>query len=123
MTEKNVSPLDIPQNANHYQHLARRTQNTGLSIEDKRKHAAFGLMAEAGEVAGLFQHFYQGAEISKDEVIKELGDCLWFISEMCDTYGVSIMEVMRRNIAKLMKRYPEGFNVQRSTHRHEYGED
>ncbi len=118
-----VSPLDIPHNANHYQYLARRTQNTELCMEDKRKHAAFGLMAEAGEVASLFQHFYQGAEISKDEILKELGDCLWFISEMCDTYGVSIMEVMRLNIAKLRQRYPAGFDAGRSEGRHTWGED
>ena len=120
---RKVSPLDIPHNANHYQYLARRTQNTELCMEDKRKHAAFGLCAEAGEVASLFQHYYQGAEISKEKIIKELGDCLWMIAEMCDTLGVSIMEVMRQNIAKLGQRYPEGFSTERSEGRHTWGED
>lgn len=118
-----VSPLITPQNANHYQHLARRTQNTDLSIEDKRKHAAFGLMAEAGEIASLFQHYYQGQEIDRQKVLDELGDCLWMIAEMCDAYHATIMEVMRGNIAKLRTRYPEGFSTERSTHRHEFGED
>ena len=117
-------PLEIPQNARHYQLLARRTQNKSLSLEDKRRHAAFGLMAEAGEVADIWQHFYQGAAIDKDKVIDELGDCLWFIAEMCDTYGVSLMEVMKRNIAKLQKRYSgEGFDAERSANRHSFGED
>lgn len=123
MSER-TSPLDIPQNARHYQYLARRTQNQALSLEDKRRHAAFGLMAEAGEVASIFQHFYQGEEIDKNEVIDELGDCLWMICELCDTYGVGLMEVMRRNIAKLQKRYSgEGFDANRSANRHSFGED
>lgn len=122
MSETN-SPLTTPQNARHYQLLARRTQNTELCLFDKRLHAAFGINAEAGEIASLFQHYYQGAEISKDKVLDELGDLLWFVSELCDMYNTSIMEVMRRNIAKLEKRYPDGFDAIRSAHRHEHGED
>lgn len=117
------SPLMVPQNVRHYQMLARRTQNSELCMADKRMHAVFGISAEAGEIASIFQHYYQGADISKDKVIDELGDLFWFASELCDTFGVPIMEVLRRNIAKLVKRYPDGFDAIRSAHRHEHGED
>jgi len=118
------SPLIVPQSAKHYQLLARRTQNTELSTEDKRKHAVFGLCSEAGEIASLFQHVYQGAEVSKDKVIDECGDLCWFLCELLDTYNMPIMEVFKRNIAKLFKRYPgKGFSAERSENRHSYGED
>lgn len=119
--ERNV--LTVPQNARHYQLLARRTQNTELCMSDKRMHAVFGISSEAGEIASIFQHYYQGADISKDKVRDEIGDLLWFICELCDTFNLSIMEVMRFNIAKLVKRYPDGFDALRSAHRHEHGED
>lgn len=121
---ENKSPLIVPQSAKHYQLLARRTQNTELSTEDKRKHAVFGLCSEAGEIASLFQHVYQGAEVSKDKVIDECSDILWFICELLDTYNTGIMDVMKHNIAKLYKRYPgAGFSAERSANRHSYGED
>ena len=120
---ENKSPLIVPQSAKHYQLLARRTQNTELSTEDKRKHAVFGLCSEAGEIASLFQHVYQGAEVSKDKLLDECGDCLWFLCELLDTYSTSITDVMKRNIAKLTKRYPDGYSATRSENRHKYGED
>lgn len=117
------NPLIVPQSARHYQLLARRTQNTELSTEDKRKHAVFGLCSEAGEIASLFQHVYQGAEVSKEKVIDECGDLCWFLCELLDTYNTPIMEVFKRNIAKLYKRYPGGFDAVRSEQRHQHGED
>ena len=122
MSEQNT-PLTVPQNARHYQMLARRTQNTELCMTDKRMHAVFGISAEAGEIASIFQHYYQGADVNKDAVIDELGDLFWFASELCDTFNVTFMEVFRHNIAKLVKRYPDGFDALRSAHRHEHGED
>ena len=120
---ENKSPLIVPQSAKHYQLLARRTQNTELSTEDKRKHAVFGLCSEAGEIASLFQHVYQGAEVSKEKVIDECGDLCWFLCELLDTYNTPIMEVFKRNIAKLSTRYPQGFSIARSENRHSFGED
>lgn len=101
-----------------YQRLAMRT----ASVKDKKDrlyHAVFGLCSESGEVAGILQKTYQGHEFDEKHMVKELGDCLWMIAEACDALGVNMGDVMYWNIEKLRKRYPDGFEVERSLHRKE----
>lgn len=104
--------------ADEYQQGAMRTA-THNSDEAKLMHAVFGLASEAGEVSGLFQKTYQGHELDKGALIEELGDCLWMIAEALDAIGVPMSECMDRNIKKLQKRYPDGFDPERSLHREE----
>lgn len=105
---------------NEYQRLAMRT--CSISQDDKESmihHAVFGLASEAGEVSGIFQKRYQGHEIDREHVVKELGDCLWMIAEACYALGTDLENVMEINIAKLKKRYPDGFDSYNSLHRKE----
>ena len=108
---------------NEYQELARRTQNAELDMDEKRLHALHGLASEVGEIHGLFQKVYQGHPLSLDDLEKEIGDLLWFVAELCDVYHWSMGNVAAENIEKLRKRYPEGFDAERSVHREAYGED
>ena len=105
--------------ANAYQFLSRRTQSTELSLEDKRRHALFGLCSEVGEIHSIFQHEYQGKPASKEKVIDECGDLLWFLCELCDSFFINLSDVMEYNINKLKARYPQGFDVERSERRHD----
>ena len=105
--------------ANAYQFLSRRTQSTELSLEDKRRHALFGLCSEVGEIHSIFQHEYQGKPASKEKVIDECGDLLWFLCELCDSFFINLSDVMEYNINKLKKRFPDGFSAERSEKRHE----
>ena len=102
-----------------YQEAARRTQPDGMSDQDKLFHAVFGLNSEAGEVAGIFQKIYQGHSVDENHLIRELGDCLWMISEACDALKVQMGWVMEVNIMKLEERYPNGFSAENSLHRKE----
>ena len=108
---------------NEYQTLARRTQNKDLTYDQRRYHALHGLVSEVGEIHGLFQKIYQGHPLSLDDLEKEVGDLLWFVAELCDVYHWSMGDVAAENIEKLRKRYPEGFDAERSVHREAYGED
>jgi NTP pyrophosphatase (non-canonical NTP hydrolase) len=104
-----------------YQTLARRTQNARLTDKERMHHALHGLASEVGEIHGLFQKLYQGHELDDEEVVKELGDLLWFAAEFADSFGLSLGVVAHRNILKLKKRYPDGFSAERSVHRQEFG--
>lgn len=104
--------------ANEYQKLAMRT--CSIPYEHEREmllHATTGLASEAGEFAGLLQKTYQGHEYDREHAIKELGDCCWMIAEACTALDVMMEEVMLCNINKLKKRFPEGFDPERSLHR------
>lgn len=105
---------------NEYQKLAMRTCNLlHFPLDGMACHAVFGLTSEAGEVAGLFQKWYQGHELDEEHLMKEIGDCLWMIAELCAAYGFSLEDVMQLNIDKLRARYPDGFDTEKSLHRAE----
>ena len=72
-------------------------------------YPALGLAEEAGEVAGKYAKAVRdcNGEIDserKEAIIKELGDVTWFVAELCTTLGVSLEEVMQKNIDKLTSR-------------------
>ena len=48
---------------------------------------------------------------------KELGDVLWYVALMCESFGWKLEDIMKINIEKLKERYPEGFDPERSAHR------
>ena len=105
-----------------YQELAMRTSafktnDHGTILQDELIHAVCGLASEAGECTGLVQKIYQGHELDKDHLKKELGDALWFIAEACDYLGCIMDDIMQMNIDKLKARYPQGFEAERSLHR------
>lgn len=97
---------------NEYQKRAMRTCKA-----PDLNHAVFGLAAEAGEVAGIMQKVLQGHEFDSLHMKKELGDCLWMIAETCSALGFDLEDVMQCNIDKLLARYPNGFETERSVHR------
>lgn len=103
-----------------YQALARRTQNNELAIEEKERHALFGMASEVGEIHAIYQKVYQGHAMDYMQVVDEMGDLMWFMAELADAIGVSLDDVADHNIAKLKKRYPRGFDVEHSVHREEY---
>jgi NTP pyrophosphatase (non-canonical NTP hydrolase) len=67
----------------------------------------FGLLAEAGEVAGCFQRMFRGdygADVMGDKLIKELGDCLWYIAGIARDNNWTLEEVAKVNLDKLESR-------------------
>lgn len=105
-------------NGKDYQKNAMRTCSIPFDQkQDMLFHAVFGLTSEAGEVAGILQKKYQGHEVDKEHLEKELGDCLWMIAEACEALDITMDQIMDMNIDKLRKRYPEGFDAWHSLHR------
>ena len=102
---------------NEYQKLAMRTCNISNNKKNMLYHGVFGLTSEAGEVAGLLQKIYQGHILDEEHLKKELGDCIWMISEICTAKGFNLDDVMQTNIDKLKARYPTGFDPDKSLHR------
>lgn len=80
--------------------------------------AALGLTGEAGEFAdGIKKIVRRGHCVSKEKLIEELGDVLWYVAEAASAIGVNLSDVAAQNIAKLQKRYPDGFSEEASRNR------
>lgn len=69
----------------------------------------FGLVGESGEVAEKFKKLIrdkQGviSEPDKQEVLKELGEVLWYINSISNQLGSSLEEVAQINLDKVLSR-------------------
>ena len=77
-----------------------------------------GLNGEAGEAIDILKkHLFQGHELDTAHMAKELGDVAWYLAISADALGYSLEEILKMNIEKLKKRYPETFVANRSIHR------
>lgn len=111
-----------------YQHLAARTANTNWDLISVRLirdskylpllNFALGAAGEAGEIADEVKKvIFHGHNLDIDKLLKEIGDALWYLSQLTRTLGYSFDTVAERNLEKLKDRYPEGFSEEKSQNR------
>jgi len=95
-------------NFKEYQKLSRKT-----AIYPKKGknfiYPVLGLVGESGEVAEKIKKVLRdkGGKIdktTKDEITKELGDVLWYVSQISTELGILLDEVASNNIDKLFSR-------------------
>ena len=83
----------------------------GANIE-RLLTAGVGINAEGGEFLEIIKKMiFQGKPWTKDNrdhLIIELGDIMWYVAQATQALGISMSDVLLRNINKLEKRYPEG---------------
>ncbi len=71
---------------------------------------ALGVAGEAGEIADMVKKsVYHDVEYANIDMLKELGDVLWYVSALARDHGFTLEQVARANIQKLQARYPNGF--------------
>ena len=103
---------------NEYQKLAMTTLNPKLTKKDVLINSVMGLCGESGEAIDIVKKWMaQGHELNKEHLAKELGDIAWYLAEAATALDMSLEEVFQANIDKLKKRYPEGFDKQKSIDR------
>lgn len=75
-------------------------------------YPVLGLTGEAGEVAEKLKKVIrdQDGELgaAREQIVKELGDVLWYIAACCHELGVSMEDVAQKNLEKLESRAARG---------------
>ena len=113
--KKEENTKKIP--ADTYQRQAHEFAFYALPKVGKRElpfvYPALGLAEEAGEVAGKFAKAVRDNSGHIDEttrklLAKELGDVLWFVSELSFLLGFDLSYIMRLNLFKLEDRFTRG---------------
>ena len=105
---------------NEYQQLAMKTLNPELSKKDVLINGVMGLCGESGEAIDIVKKWLaQGHELDKEHLAKELGDIAWYLAEAATALDADLDDILAGNIDKLRRRYPEGFDADKSIHRSE----
>lgn len=76
-------------------------------------YPTLGLTNEAGELAGKVKKIFrdrdgQITEADREALKGELGDVLWYLTQICTQLDLSLAEVAQANIAKLSSRRKRG---------------
>lgn len=102
---------------NEYQQGALRTAGTDHK-GDLLENGVMGLCGESGECVDLVKKYlFQGHELDRQHLAKELGDVAWYLAVAAYSIGYTLEDVLQMNIDKLKERYPDGFDVDKSLHR------
>lgn len=105
---------------NEYQQEALRTEPNWIKSDNKLRleQGLMGLCGEAGEAIDILKKtLFQLHPLDEMHLAKELGDVAWYLAISADALGYSLEEILKMNIEKLQKRYPETFVANRSIHR------
>jgi len=95
-----------------YQRESRKTWNV-IPMNHSIVYPTLGLVNEAGELAGKVKKIFR----DKDGVIEEadrqalkgeLGDVLWYLTQICTELDLRLEDVAEANIVKLFSRLERG---------------
>jgi NTP pyrophosphatase (non-canonical NTP hydrolase) len=89
-------------NLSDYQAAAVRT----LGPDRSPLMLALGVGGEAGEVMEIIKKGHRpNKTVDIPHLKEEIGDVLWYLATLGDTYGLDFNEIATENIEKLNKRY------------------
>lgn len=74
---------------------------------------ALGVTGEAGELADKLKKVYRDKggvfkQEDRDEIAKEIGDVLWYLTRLAATLGFPMKDVASMNLSKLLDRARRG---------------
>ncbi len=101
---------------NDYQTTSRKTA-VYPNKDDDFVYITLGLAGEAGEVAEKFKKLirdhgvYKPSQLTDEqrgEIAKELGDVLWYLTQLSTECGLKLGDIAEQNIEKLTSRLERG---------------
>jgi NTP pyrophosphatase (non-canonical NTP hydrolase) len=99
-------------NFQKYQEESRKTWSL-IHTDHAIVYPTLGLTNEAGEVAGKVKKIFRDrngviTEEDRQALKQELGDVLWYLTQICTDLDLTLEEVAEANIAKLFSRLDRG---------------
>jgi NTP pyrophosphatase (non-canonical NTP hydrolase) len=93
---------------NDYQRESRKTWNL-IHTDHPIVYPTLGLANEAGEVAGKIKKIFRDkngviSDADRESLKQELGDVLWYLTQICTELDLTMEEVAEANIEKLFSR-------------------
>jgi len=81
-------------------------------------NGCLGLAGESGEVLDMIKKWiFHEKGLDREHLKKEIGDVMWYVAMLCESFGFDLDEILQMNVDKLKARYPEGFDPEKANHR------
>jgi len=96
-------------NLGEYQELCKFTAKKYKDREMEIVDWGLGVAGEAGDLAGCIKKTVFHNNDQTQGTRENIGDTMWYLAMICNFYGWDFEEVLSENVAKLRKRYPQGF--------------
>ena len=95
-----------------YQEQSRKTYSD-IETNDFIVYPTLGLVNEAGEFAGKIKKVFRDKHGDftpevKEALKGELGDVLWYLTQICTNLGFTLEEIAEANLDKLFSRLERG---------------
>lgn len=97
-------------NLKEYQEFCKKTAIKSENPNEAIFTWGLGIAGEAGDVAGCIKKTIAHKKDVKDGIKENLGDTMWYIAMICNFFEWDLEDVLKENINKLTKRFPEGFS-------------
>jgi NTP pyrophosphatase (non-canonical NTP hydrolase) len=99
--------------SNMFQGRAHETSHDTMIGGDMLLYPVLGLAGESGELLNKIKKIYRDSggvytHEDRNAVIDELGDILWYVSEVATQLGIELSIVAERNLLKLASRKQRG---------------
>lgn len=83
------------------------------SPEERIRQTSLGFAEEAGELIGKIKRFYRDHDEKfstewREGFVKEAGDVMWYLTILLDAFGITLDEVLLKNVEKLRDRQARG---------------
>ena len=103
---------------NEYQQRAMASLNPELKGRDVLINSVMGLCGESGEAIDIVKKWLAGGHpLDREHLAKELGDVAWYLAEAATALDLDLEDILRANLEKLERRYPDGFSTEKSVGR------
>ena len=99
---------------NDYQGYAAKTLQPRCR---NKEYLCLGLADETGEVCGKIKRLIRGDGAVDDSLLYEIGDVLWYISQLAMHFHVPLDRIAKMNIEKLTDRQERGVIAGTGDHR------
>ena len=74
--------------------------------QERLRYFCLGLIKETGEISKIFgETKINGTDLDVTKVKEKLGDSLWYLTAICDTYQLDLEQIANNNIEKVYGRY------------------
>lgn len=96
----------------NYQEQSRKTYSD-IETNNPIVYPTLGLVNEAGELAGKIKKIFRDkdgvfSDEDKQALKGEIGDVLWYLTQICTNLGFTLEEVAEANLDKLFDRLERG---------------